>query len=81
MEGIYIGAKIIKAFPESESAFMRNVKQRTGSNIGNRPGYRVIYPDGYISWSPKDTFEQAYRKVSAEETKLVTEGTENGDRS
>lgn len=23
-------------------------------------GYRVIYPDGYESWSPKDVFEKAY---------------------
>ena len=25
------------------------------------PGYGVIYPDGYASWSPKATFEAAYR--------------------
>lgn len=24
------------------------------------PGYAVKYPDGYISWSPKDVFEAAY---------------------
>lgn len=23
-------------------------------------GYRVRYADGYVSWSPKDTFERAY---------------------
>ena len=41
----YIGSKQIVAWPE--------VKE--GSD-----GYAVKYPDGYISWSPKDTFEAAY---------------------
>lgn len=26
-----------------------------------KPGYGVKYEDGYTSWSPKDTFEAAYR--------------------
>jgi hypothetical protein len=26
-----------------------------------KDGYGVKYEDGYISWSPKDTFEKAYR--------------------
>ena len=26
----------------------------------NKEGYKVVYPDGYISWSPKLTFEKAY---------------------
>lgn len=25
------------------------------------PGYAVKYPDGYVSWSSKETFEKAYR--------------------
>ena len=28
------------------------------------PGYRVRYPDGYESWSPKDVFERAYLPVT-----------------
>ena len=27
-------------------------------------GYAVKYPDGYTSWSPKDTFESAYLPMS-----------------
>ena len=27
-----------------------------------REGYLVQYPDGYISWSPKEVFEEAYRE-------------------
>lgn len=31
-----------------------------------RPGYMVQYEgDGYISWSPKEVFESAYRRVDA----------------
>ena len=25
-------------------------------------GYKVVYQDGYESWSPKDVFEDGYRK-------------------
>lgn len=41
----YIGSKQILAF-ESEK--------------DGQPGYGVIYPDGYQSWSPKEVFEAAY---------------------
>lgn len=52
----YIGAKIIIAAP----------MDRDG-----KPGYRVGYPDGYESWSPKDTFELAYREVTEAEKELL----------
>jgi hypothetical protein len=29
------------------------------------PGYSVKYADGYISWSPKDTFEKSYQPLNA----------------
>jgi hypothetical protein len=29
----------------------------------NCPGYKVEYEDGYAFWSPKDTFEKAYRRI------------------
>lgn len=47
----YIGTKIITAWPESRP---------------NGEGYAVKYPDGYMSWSPKDTFEAAYRVIEGE---------------
>lgn len=34
-------------------------------------GYKVMYPDGYMSWSPKHVFEQAYRIISKEESNLI----------
>lgn len=27
-----------------------------------KEGYKVVYEDGYTSWSPKDAFEKAYRE-------------------
>jgi hypothetical protein len=54
-EKLYIGSKLILAHPESKDG---------------RDGYAVTYPDGYKSWSPKDTFETAYRVVTDSERKL-----------
>lgn len=51
----YIGTKIIDAEPAPASYDVR------GDNIAGDPGYRVRYPDGYESWSPKKAFEDAYR--------------------
>ena len=69
---IYIGTKIIQAEPATEHDVIietRGVTQTIGKR--NRPGYKVIYPDGYISWSPKEVFKAAYREVSVEEKDLL----------
>lgn len=42
----YIGTKEVTAFSQ----------ERDG-----KPGYGVIYADGYTSWSPQDVFAGAYR--------------------
>lgn len=55
MTHAYIGTKIITAWPESRP---------------NGEGYAVTYPDGYTSWSPKATFEEAYRVVEGDDQKL-----------
>lgn len=41
----YIGTKLIEAIQA----------QKDGKD-----GYKVVYPDGYTSWSPADVFERAY---------------------
>ena len=45
----YIGTKLIEAIPA----------QKNGED-----GYKVVYPDGYNSWSPADVFERAYLPLS-----------------
>jgi hypothetical protein len=66
-EKLYIGAKLIRAFPMDECSFLKTYKGEDVSNRDTRLGYFVEYPDGYKSWSPKAVFEEAYREVSASE--------------
>jgi len=61
-EKLYIGTKVIRA--------------KRCDRVGS-PGYRVKYPDGYISWSPKDVFESAYREVTSTELELVHNAVED----
>jgi len=67
----YIGTKIIAAEPMDECTFLANYKSENVSNRETRPGYHVLYPDNYHSWSPKDVFEGAYRKVTDLESDLL----------
>ena len=53
---LYIGCKIIKATPQTKDG---------------APGYEVTYPDGYVSWSPKVVFENAYREITESEKRLL----------
>ena len=67
---LYIGSKLIRAFPMDEHAFLRDVKGQSVLDQENQHGYKVIYPDGYESWSPKEVFEVAYREVTNSEKKF-----------
>ena len=69
-EKLFIGCKIIGACPLSECNFLRIKKGEDVSNRDDQPGYCVRYPDGYISWSPKNVFENAYREVTPSEKAL-----------
>lgn len=62
----YIGAKIIRAQPMGRMMFENGTIDEN-----DEPGYMVEYPDGYRSWSPKDVFENAYRRVTDDEAKLT----------
>jgi hypothetical protein len=69
-EKLYIGTKIITARPMSEDTFLKLYKGKTLSAedvIKARQGYKVTYPDRYDSWTPKETFEAAYREVTEAE--------------
>lgn len=43
-------------------------------------GYKVRYPDGYVSWSPKDVFEEAYRLTDGMSFGLAIEAMKKGYR-
>ena len=76
----YIGTKIIEAEPairkggkvygegEAIPRSMETVEE----------GYRVRYPDGYVSWSPKAVFEQAYRPADGMNFGLALEAMKQG---
>lgn len=66
----YIGTKKVTAFP---------CKGQMKNKI-NEDGYTVIYKDGYRSWSPKDVFEEAYKKADTYIDRMEIEYTELNDR-
>lgn len=45
----YIGTKIVKAEPMEKDG---------------KPGYKVQYKDGYVSWSPANAFDEAYKPLA-----------------
>ena len=59
----YIGTKIIQAEPEQR---------------GGEPGYKVVYADGYTSWSPRQAFDEAYRPCEAMTFGLAIEALKRG---
>lgn len=67
----YIGTKEIVAWPHTRPAGAISATNPLG--LHEEPGYSVKYPDGYISWSPKDAFEQAYRLAEGP-TQVLTFG-------
>lgn len=87
----YIGTKLIEAAPalrygageevlvvelgreitEQEKAF---IDRASSCDIG----YRVRYSDGYVSWSPQDVFEEAYRPTDCMNFGLAIEAAKKG---
>lgn len=78
----YIGTKIIEAVP----AIRVNGKiyhPGTMLPLGTQAeqGYKVVYPDGYESWSPKDVFEEAYRPTGGMPFSLAIEAIKKGKKA
>lgn len=60
----YIGTKEVNATPAWRVDGVVYPKDGVVPRVMNREdGYKVIYEDGYESWSPKDVFEKAYRSA------------------
>lgn len=68
----FIGTKIIHAEPRA-----KNYGPPEGHG---QPGYTVVYPDGYTSWSPAAAFEEAYRPCNAMTFGLAIEALKKGLR-
>jgi hypothetical protein len=59
----YIGTKIVLAEPMEKEGVA---------------GYKVVYEDGYVSWSPHNTFVRAYRRITDAELDLIENHTLKG---
>lgn len=75
---MYIGTKIVKAMPmtmtEAQKVLGREFKPATVEE----DGYLVEYKDGYMSWSPKSVFDDAYRKLVGMDFGKVIEALKSG---
>ena len=77
----YIGTKMVHAEPVvklqgimySEGEIVPRTKDATY-------GYKVVYPDGYVSWCPKEVFEEAYRETNGMNFGLAIETAKKGKK-
>lgn len=77
----YIGTKIIEARPMTRGAY--NEYRGWTVPVGKNPadeGYLVKYTDNYVSWSPKDVFEAAYRPTEHMNFGLAIEAAKKGHK-
>ena len=78
----YIGTKIIQAEPAYRCE--GTVYPKSGPyprSMHLEDGYKVRYPDGYESWSPKEVFDEAYRPTAAMTFGLAIEAMKAGFQS
>ena len=90
-EELYIGTKLINAEPMTRQQYndFRGWELPTDED-GTDEGYLVEYLDGgkpntdmyagYVSWSPKEQFENAYRKTSGLPFGLAVEAMKKGKK-
>lgn len=78
----YIGTKIIEAVPairQGGKVYEAGVPiAEDGSPC--EVGYKVRYPDGYESWSPRAAFEEAYRPTDGMNFGLAMEAARKGHK-
>jgi len=83
--GIYIGVKLITATPMTHGEY---AKEKYGDSLESvfakenkdTLGYKVVYQDGYVSWSPKKVFEEAYRPITDMTYGLAIESMKKGNK-
>ena len=78
----YIGTKIIEAVPairRGGKVYKKDQPIPKCMDHGEE-GYKVRYPDGYESWSPKAVFEEAYRPIDGMNFGLAIEAMKKGKK-
>lgn len=77
----YIGTKQVKAAPAYRIDGKVYLKDEPIPRVMNREeGYKVVYEDGYESWSPKDVFEKAYKIAETHVNRMQIEAEEVNNR-
>lgn len=77
----YLGVKMIEAEPMNLGEYNKFRGWTIPEDEDpNREGYKVVYQDGYVSWSPKEIFEEAYRLLGHLTFGLVIEALKKGYR-
>lgn len=77
----YIGTKMILARPMTRGAYNEYRCWTIPANENPEDeGYLVQYEDGYVSWSPKDVFEKAYRETTGMPFGLAIEAAKMGKK-
>lgn len=77
----YLGVKMIEAKPMNLGDYNRYKSWTIPEDEDPmKEGYMVVYPDGYVSWSPKEIFEEAYREISGLTFGLAVEAMKKGAR-
>lgn len=79
----FIGTKIIEAMPGTlaeAQALKSNYPVVLQKEPAGPLGYIVKYQDGYISWSPKEAFEEAYRECDNMSFGLALEALKKGKK-
>ncbi len=78
----YIGTKIIEAVPAIRKGCKVYEKDQpiAMGMVPDEEGYKVRYPDGYESFSPKGAFDDAYHPINGMNFGLAIEALRKGFR-
>lgn len=86
----YIGTKIVQAEPAHRYWLPDGGKVIVPHDVDKpqlvkdatacEDGYKVVYKDGYGSWSPKEVFEKAYRRTDGLNFGLAIEAAKMGHK-
>ncbi len=83
----YIGTKMVMAEPalRVSGPGYKNVVLSKEAPVPEdadwiEDGYKVVYEDGYESWSPRGVFEEAYRETSGMPFGLAIEAAKKGKK-
>lgn len=77
----YIGTKQVSATPAWR--IDGKVYPKDGEvprSMNREDGYKVVYEDGYESWSPKDVFEKSYKVAETFLDRLMIERKELAEK-